>query len=56
MKKLLVAMLLLAGTAGIGTNSFASDCKNVDFDNGNICVNIEKVSGKTFRLTTDTNN
>ena len=54
MKKLLVAMLLLAGTASIGTNSFASDCKNVDFDNGNVCVNIEKVSGETFRLTTDT--
>jgi len=56
MKKLLVAMLLLAGTASIGTNSFASDCKNVDFDNGNVCVNIEKVSGETFRLTTDTSN
>ena len=56
MKKLLVAMLLLAGTGSIGTNSFASDCKNVDFDNGNVCVNIEKVSGETFRLTTDTSN
>ena len=50
-------MFLLAWTTSIGTISFASsDCKNVDFDNGNVCVNIEKVSWKTFKLVTDDNN
>jgi len=56
MKKLLIAMFVLAWVASIGTNSFAnSDCKNVSFDNWDVCVNIEKVSGKTFKLTTDAN-
>ncbi len=53
MKKLLLTLVVLAWTATIGTNSFASSCRNVDFNNGNVCVNIVKVSGETFKLTTN---
>jgi len=56
MKKLLLAALILIWSGSIWANSFASSCRYVDFDNGNVCVNIQKVSGKTFKLTTDVNN
>ncbi|AHB41537.1 hypothetical protein P148_SR1C00001G0747 [candidate division SR1 bacterium RAAC1_SR1_1] len=55
MKKTSFGILLLALFSLIGSTTFASDCKQVEFENGDgrVCVNIEKDDDETFQLETD---
>jgi predicted component of type VI protein secretion system len=54
MKKFWFWLFLLGLFSLVGTNAFAEDCKQVEFENGGrVCVNIQKENNNNFELETD---
>ena len=56
MKKLLTGTFILVWLLNLVWFTFASsDCKEVDFGDGTVCISIEKISNTKFKLVTDIN-
>ena len=54
MKKYILGLLLLITGMSIYLPTYAdNNCRDVDFDNGRICMSINKESNGEFRLNTD---